>query len=87
VQLVDLSQAAFDRKMHALSSAMSARGVGWAHMEAHPLLVVTAPPHDRSTRRRRYVNLKSLLRCWKVKGKEASSFKTKVNKAIADWHR
>ena len=87
IQLVDLSEAAYTRSMSALASAMSSRAIGWKHMQDHPLLVVTARPSPEATRRRRYVNLKSLLHCWKVKGKVASAFRVKVNKAIADWHR
>ena len=92
IQLVDLSEAACARNVSSLASAMTSRNIGWAHLQDHPLLVVTARPSTgaaspAAARRRRYVNLKSLLNCWKVRGKVASAFWAKVNKAIADWHR
>jgi hypothetical protein len=81
VQLVELDQAAIARGMHQLSTAFADSRVTWAHLQAHPLLVATAPDG------RRLVNWKSLMMCCAIKEKEVAQMKRKWSSSRHQWKR
>ena len=81
LQLVELDQAAIARGLHTLATAFADCRVTWAHLQAHPLLVATAPDG------RRLVNWKSVMLCCAIKEKEFGQMKRKWRTSRDAWKR